>query len=69
MNGSTPGVGRGREPFRLQRLAKCSTTSRQLPFVWIADLLPNELANDVATMMEQGLSVIKRTMEGSAVRA
>jgi|SRR5882672_2709055 len=38
-------------------------------FVWIADLLPNELANDVATMMEQGLSVIKRTMEGSAVRA
>jgi len=29
-------------------------------FVWIADLLPNELANDVAAMMEQGLSVIKR---------
>ena len=36
-------------------------------FVWIADLLPNELANDVASMMEQGLSVIKQTMEGSAV--
>jgi len=38
-------------------------------FVWIADLLPDGLANDVATMMEQGLSVIKRTMEASGVRA
>jgi hypothetical protein len=38
-------------------------------FVWIADLLPNELANDVATMMEQGLSVIKQTMEDSPARA
>ena len=38
-------------------------------FVWIADLLPNELANDVATMMEQGLCVIKQTMEASGVSA
>ena len=38
-------------------------------FVWIADLLPNELANDVATMMEQGLRVIKQTMEGSTIRS
>ena len=37
-------------------------------FVWIADLLPNELANDVAAMMDQGLSVIKQTMEGSTLR-
>ena len=37
-------------------------------FVWIADLLPNELANDVAATMDQGLSVIKQTMEGSTVR-
>ena len=37
-------------------------------FAWIADLLPNELANNVAAMMEQGLSVIKQTMEGSAIR-
>ena len=36
-------------------------------FVWIADLLPNELANDVAAMMDQGLGVIKQTMEGSMV--
>lgn len=37
-------------------------------FVWIADLLPNGLAINVATMMEQGLSVIKQTMERSSVR-
>jgi hypothetical protein len=37
--------------------------------VWIADLLPNELANNVVTMMEQGLRVIKQTMERSMVRA
>ena len=32
-------------------------------FVWIADLLPNELAPQIAGMIEQGLAVIKRTME------
>ncbi len=32
-------------------------------FVWIADLLPHELASAVGAMMEQGLAVIKRTLE------
>ena len=32
-------------------------------FVWTADLLPDELAANVAAMMEQGLAVIKQTME------
>ena len=32
-------------------------------FVWIADLLPHELAPGIAAMMEQGLAVIKRTLE------
>jgi carbon monoxide dehydrogenase subunit G len=32
-------------------------------FVWIADLLPHELAPTVASMMDQGLAVIKRTLE------
>ena len=31
---------------------------------WIADLLPHELAPQIAAMIEQGLSVMKRTMEG-----
>jgi carbon monoxide dehydrogenase subunit G len=32
-------------------------------FVWIADLLPHEIAPSIAAMMEQGLVVIKRTLE------
>lgn len=34
-------------------------------FVWVTDLLPNGLADHVAMMMDQGLSVIKATMENS----
>lgn len=33
-------------------------------FVWIADLLPHELAPTIAAMMDQGLAVIQRTLEG-----
>lgn len=33
--------------------------------VWIADLLPHELAPAVTAMIEQGLAVMKRTMEAS----
>jgi carbon monoxide dehydrogenase subunit G len=32
-------------------------------FVWVADLLPNEIAPAIAAMMQQGLEVIKRTLE------
>jgi carbon monoxide dehydrogenase subunit G len=32
-------------------------------FVWIADLLPDEVAPGVAAMMDQGLAAIKRTLE------
>lgn len=35
-------------------------------FVWVADLLPNDLVDHVMGMMEQGLGVIKATMEKSA---
>ncbi len=34
-------------------------------FVWIADLLPDEVAPAIAQMMDQGLAVIKRTLEMS----
>jgi carbon monoxide dehydrogenase subunit G len=33
--------------------------------VWIADLLPNELAGYIAGMIEQGMGVMKKTLEGS----
>ena len=32
-------------------------------FVWIADLLPNEVAPAIAGMIEQGIAVIKQTLE------
>lgn len=35
-------------------------------FVWTADLLPNELAERTAQMMERGTAVIKETMEQPA---
>ena len=37
--------------------------------VWIADLLPNELAPAIAAMIEQGLAAMQRTLEGAAVDA
>ena len=36
--------------------------------VWIADLLPNEVADTAEKMMLQGLSVMKRTLEGSPAK-
>jgi carbon monoxide dehydrogenase subunit G len=38
-------------------------------FVWIADLLPHQLAPTIAGMIDQGLAVIKRTLERPAGRA
>ncbi|HEY5194839.1 MAG TPA: SRPBCC family protein [Solirubrobacteraceae bacterium] len=34
-------------------------------FVWIADLLPNELAVPTGEMMQQGTNVVKQTLEAS----
>jgi hypothetical protein len=31
--------------------------------VWIADLLPNELAERTDELMEQGIEVVKKTLE------
>jgi carbon monoxide dehydrogenase subunit G len=36
---------------------------RRSRFVWIADLLPNALAGDIAGLMEQGAAVVKKTLE------
>jgi carbon monoxide dehydrogenase subunit G len=32
-------------------------------FVWIADLLPHDLASRIAALMERGIGVVKATME------
>ena len=34
--------------------------------VWIADLLPNELAADIRAMIEQAAAIMKPTLEGRA---
>ena len=55
------------EPFRHYNASAqvFSEKSSGCRFVWVTDLLPNELADHVAMMMEQGLNVIKATMENS----
>jgi hypothetical protein len=35
-------------------------------FIWTADLLPDELAERTAALMEQGIDVVKQTLEASA---
>lgn len=35
-------------------------------FVWTADLLPDELAEQVESMMSAGILVIKKTLDGAA---
>lgn len=37
--------------------------------VWIADVLPHELAPMIAAMIERGLATMKRTLEATAVAA
>jgi hypothetical protein len=33
--------------------------------VWIADLLPNEVAEAIGEMIQQGLNTMKQTLESS----
>jgi carbon monoxide dehydrogenase subunit G len=39
---------------------------RRSRLVWIADLLPNELAGDIRGMIEQATMIMKKTLEASA---
>lgn len=54
------------------QLAHHSASAQVIPegearcrFVWIADVLPNEVAGYVGGMMEEGTKVLKRTMEAA----
>jgi hypothetical protein len=47
----------------LQVFAEGADRSR---VVWIADLLPNEMAGPIAAMIDQGVSAMKRTLERGA---
>jgi len=46
-----------------QVLANEDGTTR---FVWIADLLPNEMAEITGELMERGIETVKRSLEASA---
>lgn len=37
--------------------------------VWLTDLLPHELSAPISTMQDQGMAIMKRTLEKSAVSA
>ena len=37
--------------------------------VWIADLLPNDLAGTIAGMIDQGMAVMKKTLERQAAES
>ena len=37
--------------------------------VWIADILPNDMAPAIAAMIEQGLAAMKKTLEGGRASA
>ncbi|MFD2270081.1 hypothetical protein ACFS07_00415 [Undibacterium arcticum] len=39
----------------------------QTRVVWIADLLPNELAGAIGAMIDQGIIAMKQTLERSAM--
>ena len=40
--------------------------ANQTRLVWIADLLPNELTETITALTEQGIAVMKQTLERSA---
>ena len=44
----------------LQVVAEAERRSR---VIWIADLLPNELVSPIAALIDQGMAVIKKTLE------
>jgi hypothetical protein len=38
-------------------------------FVWITDVLPDEIADSIRALVEQGSQIIKRTLEGASAAA
>ena len=38
--------------------------ARRCRLIWIADLLPNELAGDIRAMIDQAAAVMKKTLDG-----
>jgi hypothetical protein len=57
------------EPFTHHNasLQVFSLGSNKCRVVWIADLLPNEIAESIGELIQQGLNTIKQTLENNPV--
>jgi hypothetical protein len=53
---------RGRRANRDVRLQIFADGARRARVIWVADLLPNEIAGTIAGMIEQGLQTMKKTL-------
>ena len=56
-------VGSPRMTHHNASLQVFADDERQSRVVWIADLLPNEIAGSIAGLIEQGLGTMKKTLE------
>ena len=64
--------GRARHRLEIDDLVRVSIDpqrrvadgARRCRLVWIADLLPNELAGDIRAMIDQAAAVMKKTLDG-----
>jgi len=56
----------GRPSHHNASLQVFSEGERSSRVVWIADLLPNDLAGPIAGLIDQGMAVMRKTLEGRA---
>jgi len=53
----------GRPTHHNASLQVVAEAERRRRVIWIADLLPNELASPIASLIDQGMAVMKKTLE------
>ena len=53
----------GRPTHHNASLQVVAEGERRSRMIWIADLLPNELASPIASLIDQGMAVMKKTLE------
>jgi len=56
-------AGNARHNASLQVFSEGERSSR---VVWIADLLPNDLAGPIAGLIDQGMAIMRKTLEARA---
>ena|SRR5215831_1171856 len=56
-------VGSSRMTHHNASLQVSSDGNGHSRIVWVADLLPNEVARDIAALIEQGMATMKRALE------